>query len=198
MNTAKAVESQMDDFCTGLSPKDRTNIEKHLAACDAEAKPDRGRLWRRLALGLRRLGPFRPTTTGYRAVQFFVADGKYKMQVFALEDPRNGTLVVYATDALEAAIEAGVLRGPIEGEGDAPHYEVCAMPGITIKVEPLTAQNSPTAPDYYKHMLGWNRKAVRITLPTSAGPAHLRAVEALCALTARPAARPPAGAPALA
>ncbi|HZN69321.1 MAG TPA: hypothetical protein VFB66_28865 [Tepidisphaeraceae bacterium] len=185
VSAMKSAESDMDDFCTGLSPKDRTNVEKHLAACDAEALPDRGRLWRRLALGLRRLGPFRPQTTGYRAVQFFVADGKYKMQLFALEDPRDGTLVVYAPDAVEEAIDTGVLRGPVEGEEDATLYEVCAMPGVTIKIEPLTAQNSPTAPDYYKHMLGWNRKAVRITLPVNATPSQVLASELLYELAAR-------------
>ena len=187
MKSMNSIESEMDDFCTGLSPKDRTNVEKHLAACDAEATPDHGRLWRRLALGLRRLGPFRPQTTGYRAVQFFVADGKYKMQLFALEDPRDGTLVVYATDAVAAAVQAGILRGPVAGKDDPHRYEVCAMPGVTITIEPLTAENSPTAPDYYKHMLGWNRKAVRITLPTNATPSQILASELLYELAARQA-----------
>src|SRR2546430_2477040 len=98
----------MEGFFTGLSPKDRANIEKHLAACDAEDAPDHGRLWRRLAVGMRRFGTLRPQTTGQRAIQFFAADGKYRLQLFAIEDPRDGTLAVYVGDVLEAAVASGV------------------------------------------------------------------------------------------
>jgi hypothetical protein len=33
-------------------------------------------------------------------------------------------------------------------------------------------------------MLGWNRKAIRLTLPTRASPQHIAAAESLCALAA--------------
>ena len=183
----------MEGFYTGLAPRDRSNIEKHLAACDAEETPDHGRLWRRLALGMRRMVPTRLATTGKRAVQFFAADGKYRVQVFALEDARDGTLALYAADALDAAVAAGVLCAPVgAGDGATPDallYEVCDLPGVTIKVEPLSAATSSAAPDYYRHMVGWNRKAVRITLPVDATPAQVRACEALLALAAGAPAR---------
>lgn len=180
----------MEDFYVGLSPKDRSNIERHLAACDAEPTPNHGRLWRRLALGMRRLGPLRPQTTGQRAVQFYAADGKYRVQVFALEDTRDGTIALYAADVVAAAVAAGVLRGPVGAEGDALLYESCELPGVTVKIEALSAATTAFAPDYYRHMLGWNRKAIRVTVPTDATPGQVRALEAVCALSATPAECP--------
>jgi hypothetical protein len=40
---------------------------------------------------------------------------------------------------------------------------------------------------YYKHMLGWNRRAVKITLPLTAGLASIDALQTLCLLSARSA-----------
>ena len=185
-------DAAMEDFYTGLSPKDRSNIEKHLAACDAESTPDHGRLWRRLVVGMRRLGPLRPQVTGRRAIQFFAPDGPYRVQVGALEDAGDGSIFLYAGDALDAAVAAGVLRGPVGNENGAALYEVCDRPGVTIQVEPLSAAGSTSAPDYYRHMLGWNRKAVRITLPFHATPAQVEASEALYTLAAERATQSPA------
>src|SRR5688572_4919418 len=138
-STSESTESAtMEGFFVGLSPKDRSNIEKHLAACDAEPTPHHGRLWRRLALGMRRLGPLRPQTTGQRAVQFYAPDGKYRLQVFALEDTRDGTIALYSADVLDAAVAAGVLQGPVATEGDALLYESCELPGVTVKIEMLS------------------------------------------------------------
>lgn len=180
----------MEGFFVGLSPKDRSNIEKHLAACDAEPTPHHGRLWRRLALGMRRLGPLRPQTTGQRAVQFYAPDGKYRLQVFALEDTRDGTIALYSADVLAAAVAAGVLQGPVATEGDALLYESCELPGVTVKIEMLSAATTAFAPEYYRNMLGWNRKAIRVSVPTDATPGQIRALEAVCALSATPAGCP--------
>ena len=43
-----------------------------------------------------------------------------------------------------------------------------------------SATGTVSAPDFYRHMLGWNRKAIRITLPTVAHEAQVHAVEMLC------------------
>jgi len=48
-------------------------------------------------------------------------------------------------------------------------------------IRPTTVE----APDYYRHMLGWNRKALRLNLPTNATPAQIKAAEALFLLAAR-------------
>ena len=57
------------------------------------------------------LAPKAMQTAGQRAVQYFAADGKYRRQVFAMEDLRDGVLAVYMVDVLKEARRAGVLRG---------------------------------------------------------------------------------------
>jgi hypothetical protein len=157
--------ADMETFLTGLAGKDRSNIEKHLAACDAEPDPNHGKLWRRLAVALRRLAPLPVQTVGQHAVQFFIADGKYRMQVFALEDARDGRLIVYLPDILAAAEKAGAPLG-------------------VLKPESLDAANTPNPSPHIKHMLGWNRKAVRLTLPTRASQQQVAAAETLFSIAA--------------
>ena len=163
MATTDAAD--METFLTGLAGKDRSNIEKHLAACDAEPDPQQGKLWRRLAVGLRKLAPLPVQTVGQHAVQFFIADGKYRMQVFALEDGRDGRLMIYLPDILAEAEKAGAPLG-------------------VLKPEALDAANTPNPSPHIKHMLGWNRKAVRVTLLTHASSQQVSATEKLCALAA--------------
>src|SRR3954469_6084295 len=110
----------MDAFFTGMAAKDRTNVEKHLAAVDAEGGPGHGRTWRQIATALRRLAPHAVQTVGQQIVQFFIADGKYRMQVFTLEDRRDGALLVYLPDVLDQAIRAKVLAKPPAGRGAGP------------------------------------------------------------------------------
>ena len=160
---ASSDAADMDAFLTGLAGKDRSNIEKHLAACDAEPDPGHGKLWRRLAAGLRKLAPMPVQTVGQHAVQFFIADGKYRMQVFALEDARDGRVMVYLPDILADAEKAGAPLG-------------------VLKPEVLDAANTPNPSPHVKHMLGWNRKAVRVTLLTHASSQQVSALEKLCAL----------------
>ena len=163
MATTDAAD--METFLTGLAGKDRSNIEKHLAACDAEPDPQHGKLWRRLAVMLRKLAPLPVQTVGQHAVQFFIADGKYRMQVFALEDGRDGRLMIYLPDILADAEKAGAPLG-------------------VLKPEALDAANTPNPSPHIKHMLGWNRKAVRVTLLTHASSQQVNATEKLCALAA--------------
>jgi hypothetical protein len=158
--------ADMETFLTGLAGKDRSNIEKHLAACDAEPDPTHGKLWRRLAVSLRKLAPLPVTTVGQHAVQFFIADGKYRMQVFALEDARDGRLMIYLPDILADVHKAG------------------ASAVAALQPESLDSANTPNPSPHIKHMLGWNRKAVRVTLPTRATSQQISATETLCTLAA--------------
>ena len=48
-----------------------------------------------------------------------------------------------------------------------------------------TAQNTPNPAAFYKHMLGWNRRALKVQLPVTSGSASIRALETLCVLSAR-------------
>jgi len=190
-----------ETFLSTLGERDRRNFRNHLSACEAEQDSPRGALWKRLACTLGTLTGKPARTTGKRAVQFYVADGQYLMQLFALEDPHDGTLVVYAPDALEAAVSAGVLRGPVSVEGDVLLYEVGGLPGMNLRVEVLSAAKTVDAPEYYRHLLGWKRRALKVTLRTTAAQAQVRACEALCRLAARqltagsPAPAGPQGAP---
>lgn len=174
-----------DDLLTKLAAKDKANIERHLAFADADSPhPDHGKLWRRLARALGTLAPHAIQTTGQQAIQFFIADGKYKKQVFALEDPRDGRLMIYSPDAVEVAVKSGVVTAPRSG-ADALQYGIKGAAGQTLQVEALDNANTPNPAAFYKHMLGWNRKAMRITLTLPATPAQVDAAEALCALAAR-------------
>ena len=82
---ATSGAADMDNFLTGLAGKDRSNIEKHLAACDADPTHARQAAAPPGPSGCA-AAPLPVQTVGQHAVQFFVADGKYRMQVFALED----------------------------------------------------------------------------------------------------------------
>jgi hypothetical protein len=196
-------DSTMEEFFKNVSAKDRTGVEKHLAVIDAEPDAAHGRIWRHLAKTLRRLAPLALQTAGQHAVQFFVADGKYRMQAFALEDQRDGKIQVYLPDVLEEAAKARVLRAPTKtasasasasasaagssaaGTAPAPEYVVAGAAGTRLRIEALDAANSPNPAPHYKHMLGWNRKALRITLLTTASDAEIEAAEKLCSLAAK-------------
>jgi hypothetical protein len=179
-----AKPAQMDEFLAKLAARDRQNVDRHLLAADAEAEPNHGELWRRIARALFTLSPHAVTTIGQQALQFFIADGKYKKQVFAVEDPRDGRLLVYVGDVLKEAIKQGVLSPPVKGDASAG-YVVTADKAQRLLIEPLDADNTPNPHPWYKNMLGWGRKALRITLPVKATPEQIAATEALCALTAK-------------
>ena len=176
-SSAPAVSAaEMESFLSSIPAKDRANLEKHLAVCDAEGSPTHGKVWRQVAVALRRLAPLPVTTAGQQAVLFYVADGKYKMQVFALEDKRDGALMAYVPDVLEQAIKSRVLLRPHSAPADADEsgapvdYGIAGHRPETIRIERLTAANTPEPGAHFKHMLGWNRRALRITIPTAPGP----------------------------
>lgn len=186
-------QQEIEAFLARLSAKSRTAIDKYLGTLD-ETNRAHAAVWRRLAVLLAKLAPDALETSGQAAVQFFVADGKYRMQAFALEDLRDGNLSVYMNDVLDRGLQAGVLKGP--PEGDPPAYRIKGPQKHALRVDTLTAANTGAAPNYYRHMLGWNRKAIRITLSTSfTTPEHLSAVETLCQLAAPAKSAAPKEAP---
>src|SRR5690242_4162454 len=71
-------------FLSKLGTKDRLNVERHLAICEAEPDPAHATYYRKLISILGGLAPHAVKTHGQQAVQFFIPDGKYRMQVFAL------------------------------------------------------------------------------------------------------------------
>jgi hypothetical protein len=180
--TQPPPSQEVEAFLARLSAKSRTAIDRYLATLD-ETSATHAVIWRRLAVLLAKLAPDAVETSGQAAVQFFVADGKYRMQIYALEDLRDGNLSVYLNDVLDRAVQAGILKGP--PEGDPPAYRIKGPQKQTLRIDTLTAANTGSAPNYYRHMLGWNRKALRITLSSSfCTSEHLSAVETLCQLAA--------------
>jgi len=175
-----------------LAARDRAAVEKHVAVCEAEATLDHVNLWKRVACLLCNLAPKAAQAAGQRAVQFFAADGKYRRQVFAMEDLRDGVLAVYMVDVLEEARRQGLMRAPITRNGEGVvHLGAEDRPGVTLKMETLTSANTASAPDYYRHMVGWKRTVLKVTLSTaSSSVAEIEALEALCAIAGKEATAP--------
>jgi hypothetical protein len=161
--------------------KERAKIEKHLALCDAESSVAHGELWRRITAILGELAPLSMQSAGNNTWRFFIADGKYRMQVFALEDPLDGMLRIYLPDMLAEALKAKILAKT----ATAQTYAVTGS-GTKLKIESLGVSEAAEAPPHYKHMLGWNRKALRVTLPTTETDEKLDgAVQAMATLAAK-------------
>src|SRR5579859_3592824 len=190
-------QTGFDGMLARAAAKDRTHIQRHLAAADLEADGAHAALWRRLATSLFNLAPLPIQTVGHSAVLFFTPDGKYRMQMFALEDQNDGKLAVYLPDVLNDAVKTKILK---KADTDDDYAIVGSMRNL-LHVEALDSQNTPEPPNHVKNMLGCGRKALRVTLPTVAsnGP-RVEATEAMLTLAAkqRAAAIQPKPAPAAA
>ena len=168
-----------------LGARDRAAVEKHMAICETEPTREHATLWKRVACLLCNLAPKAMQTAGQRAVQFFAADGKYRRQVFAMEDLRDGVLSVYMVDVMDAARQAGLLPAPISKTGEGIVHVPGGVPAVPLMMEALTASNTAAAPDYFRHMVGWNRTVLKVTLPTTASAEQVAALESLCTLAGR-------------
>lgn len=178
----KSNGTAFDAVLAKTGAKDRTHIQRHLTAADAEPEPAHAALWRRLAEMLAALAPLPVTATGHTAVMFFVPDGKYRMQAFALEDQSDGRITVYLPDVLADAIKKKILK---KG-ADPTEFAVVGSLRSTLRAEALDAQNTPEPPVHVKNMLGWNRKSLRVTLPIlGTDKARLNALNDLCKLAAK-------------
>src|SRR4051812_43968771 len=180
-----------EEFLAKLSPKDRISAGKRIAALEATAGPGAIELWRRMACALMTLSPHAAKLVGKQTVQFYIADGKYRMQVFALEDLQDGNITVYGPDVLTEAVEAGLLVPPTAATG---MYGIVGSAGEALRIDALD-RDSENLVAHFKDMVGWNRTAVRITLPPSASAAQVDAAERLCAIAALRFARPTAAPP---
>lgn len=181
ISTARDALSQRLDFpafLAKLSPKDRANIERRIDLLESEPVPHRATLWRRLACTLATLAPQTMKCIGKQTVQFYITDGKYRMQVFALEDLQDGNFTVYCPGGVDEAIELGLL---VPAESDVPGYLIPSTEE-PLQIELLSGASNAAA--HYKDMVGWNRKAIQLTLPPFASPALVETVELLCAVAA--------------
>jgi hypothetical protein len=180
--SSNSSPAALEAFLTRAGTKERTKIEKHLALIDAEGGPEHGAVFRRIAIRLGELAPVGVQSVGSNNWRYFIPDGKYRKQVFALEDPGDGTLRIYLPDIRGAAVKAKILKAT----GEPNQFNVAGTPR-TLYVEPLDAESTASPAAHFKHMLGWNRTAVRVTLPilgAAEGPLAA-ATDALCALAAK-------------
>jgi hypothetical protein len=173
-----------EEFLAKLPQKDRVNAEKRVVALEVSGAPGLAQLWRRVAAALMTLAPHAAKLVGKQTVQYYVADGKYRMQVFALEDLQDGNLTVYCPDVLADAVAAGLLAPPPVAEpGETNTYGIVGTPDA-LRVDVLDRDSlNPAA--HFKDMVGWNRKALRLTLPPTSSPEQVAAVEFVCAIAAR-------------
>ncbi len=176
-----------DDFLAKLSPKDRNNAEKHLLAAEA-AGPDGQRhaaAWRRLASGLATLAPHQVRLGADHSLLFFVPDGPYKMQVFAMRDARDGVIDLYCGDVLDQAIKQKLLKAiPRKPGADEDEPQLFRLNEVdeTLPIDRIDGRID-NLPAFSKNLVGWNRKALCIHLPAVATEHQLRTAEHLCAMT---------------
>lgn len=178
------VPMDYEAFLAKLTPKDRLNVERHLVAVEEQSTKVHAKLWKRLAAAMMTLASHSAKANGQQSMQFYIQDGKYRMQIFALEDLRDGKIHVYATDALDEAVKTGLLAKSKPGD-EAGTFRIAAGKE-TIAAESLDGKVSNPAP-FYKDMLGWNRRAVHVALPTMASDAQAEVAEKLLVLGARKA-----------
>jgi hypothetical protein len=105
------------------------------------------------------------------------------MQVFALADQRDGVMMVYTTDVLDDATKASLVNGPHELGGHTNAYKIKGSTD-TIRIDQLDGK-TPNPSTFFKDMLGWNRRALRITIPATATKDQVDAVEKICQLGAK-------------
>lgn len=168
-----------ETFLAKLAPKDRVNAQRRVEVLEAEADPSRVRLWKRLTCALMTLASHSAKLVGRQMIQFYVADGKYRMQVFALEDLQDGQFTIYCPDVLQETIDAGLITTAEFGE---PRLHPLKGGGLLF-IESIDGKSLNSAP-HFKDMVGWNRKALRIVLPPSASAAQVETTTLLCAIAA--------------
>jgi hypothetical protein len=159
--------------------KDRANLQRHLDSLSA----DHAKTWKAVVALLGGLAPHALQAVGKESIRFFVEDGRYKFQLYALEDISDGQLRVYLPNVIDEAVKKKVLApSGVPGEFTA---KGATRGGPTLRVEALDANNTVDAPPHYKYMLGLGRKALRVMLPAVGGAAHVELLGELCALAAK-------------
>ena len=172
---------RFSEFLAKLGSKDRASAERRVMVLDAEPDAARAALWQRLACTLMTLAPHAAKLIGKQTLQIYVADGRYRMQVFALEDLQDGNFTVYCPDVLDEAVKAGLLAPSTSFE---PHAYAIGSTGAPLRVERLDGKSPHPAP-HIKDLTGWNRRALRITVPPAPSAEQVETAELLCAIAAQ-------------
>jgi hypothetical protein len=171
------LQRPYEAFLQQLTAKGRATMEKHDERCSGDALQGHGDLWKRLAGIFGRLAGHATEVFGLQTVKYYIADGKYKLQVFALEDTGQGTVVIYIPDVLETAIRRKILA-----LSPKPHYYKVLEGATQLHLERINAETKDLTA--CKGMVGWGRQALRVDLSVNADEGQVRAVERLCGLAA--------------
>lgn len=171
-------------FLQQLSVKGRATIEKHDKRCGEDGLQGYCDLWKRLAGVLAGLAGHATEVLGQQTVKFYIADGKYKLQVFALQGTPQGTLAIYIPDVAKLAIKRHIVSGG--SEPDSYKVRGCDEP---LRLEPINAQTQDLTA--CKAMVGWGRQALRADLNENTDEKQVRAVETMAQLAAEKWLLPP-------
>lgn len=181
-------EVNLDASLAKLGAKDRQTFDRQVAAREARSPGD-ARLadrWRRLAGLLMTLASAPPKLAGSDAMQFYIPDGKYRKQVFAIHATNDGSIVVFLPEIIDLASKSRLLSG-VKGTGDDDNDRVRLFRIVdsneSLRIELLDGSTANPSP-FYKDMTGWNRRAISVQVPPSATDEQVQAVERLCALAA--------------
>jgi hypothetical protein len=179
-----------DEFLAKLaSAKERTGAQQHVEAQRGTGgNPRAAALWERLVGTLLTLAPALPRFGGRKAAQFSIPDGKYKLQVFALQEGDAGELHVYIPDVRPEAEKAGLIKST-KGTAAAPAKSyIGGGPAEGLEVQDVTdaggdsQQQRPA--ECVRPMLGWGKKALHVVVKPDASEDQIAAVEQLCAVAA--------------
>ena len=169
----ETADQLYEAFVARLSVKTRAAEQKHVELCEADAAQGYGELWKRLAVALDFLAPYATETAGHQALKFHIPDGKYRQQVFALEDGRNGTLSVFLPD-----VSARALAEKLIVPGDGTAFRIPGSSDAAVTLEIITSDTPDMA--VCKPMLGWGRRALRANIAITADDKQLKVIERLC------------------
>ncbi len=164
------------DFCARLTVKERAYAEKRSAAMEGD--PARQRLWQHLAARLLALAGHSAKVNSTESIQFYAPDGKYRMQIFALQDIVPEYLSIHCRDTLDTLLEKKLLHKPATGSiryGVRGTTETLAVE----RVLPQTAEH----PAAFRDLLSWNRKCMRIDVGVSSSPALLNALDEMLVIS---------------
>lgn len=166
-----------DAILAKLGARGQSALAKRLEKYD-QTHPARAQAYRKLAALMGALAPARPRALG-RAIQFFIPDGPYFLQVFSLDDGTDGTLTVCCEDLLSVATKAGLFAA----KAGQPRQFAVSGTTQTLLIDQIDSKTE-NPPVHCKSMTGWNRKAMNIMLPESPTREQVNAVAVMCALTA--------------
>lgn len=165
----------VNDALQRLGATGTTPLARRLAA-SGESFAYRTQVFGELGAHLLAMAPGRPRTL-QRAVMLYVPDGAYQMQVFAIDDAADNSLVICCEDVLKTAVAAEVIA-PTTGT----QYQICGT-RLMLTIERFDGK-SENPPPYINAMTGWNRKAMRIILPPDLQKPQVDATLLLCAISA--------------